>query len=126
MNLWAGWSAPCLKKLDSFGRWWSQALTGARQVLIAESLEPERFMTPQLDGFDDRSPALRERHVQATYAPRNCMEVYAAVKNVLGFVQQNAIIAPGDPLGPDFDPGRVYGPLQGRRLLLGTRWAVGR
>lgn len=81
---------------------------------------------PEFDGFPDRSPSFSEHHVQATYAPGNGMELYAAVKNVLGFVQQNAIIAPDDPFGPDFDPGRVYGPLQGRRLLVGARWAVSR
>ncbi|MHB1223188.1 MAG: TonB-dependent receptor [Gemmatimonadaceae bacterium] len=81
---------------------------------------------PRFAGFPDRSPWFGEHHVQATYAPRPGVELYGALKNALGFVQRDAIIAPHDPFGPDFDPGRVYGPLQGRRLVVGARWAVGR
>ena len=81
---------------------------------------------PHFAGFADRSPWFGEHHVQATLVPRAGVELYAAVKNALGFVQRDAIIAPHDPFGPDFDPARVYGPLQGRRVLVGARWAVGR
>jgi hypothetical protein len=40
-------------------------------------------------------------------------------------VQANPIIDPRHPFGSDFDTARVYGPIQGRRVLLGMRYALG-
>lgn len=81
---------------------------------------------PRFAGHPDRSPWFGEHHLQATFAPRAGLELHAAVKNLLGFVQRDAIIAPHDPFSSEFDPGRVYGPLQGRRVMAGARWTVGR
>lgn len=81
---------------------------------------------PHFDGFPGRSPWFSEHHLQATFQPRAGMEIYGAVKNLFDLVQRDAIIAPHDPFGPDFDTGRVYAPLQGRRMQLGARWTVGR
>ncbi|MBC7842793.1 MAG: TonB-dependent receptor [Gemmatimonadaceae bacterium] len=81
---------------------------------------------PRFDGLPDRSPWLTEQHVQFTKRVRRGAEVYAAVKNVFDYVQRNAIIDPFNPFGDAFATERVYGPLQGRRVVLGVRHAVGR
>jgi hypothetical protein len=45
---------------------------------------------------------------------------------VFDYVQRDAIIDPAHPFGNDFDTARVYAPLQGRRVLAGMRYIIGR
>ena len=81
---------------------------------------------PQFDGLASRSPWFTEQHLQVTHRPRRGPEVYAAVKNLTNFVQRDAIIDPFNPFGDRFDTARVYGPLQGRRFVVGLRHTAGR
>ncbi len=81
---------------------------------------------PQFAGLPGRSPWFTEQHVQFTHRLRNGPDVYVAVKNLFDFVQRDAIIDPFNPFGDRFDTARVYGPLQGRRLVVGLRQVVGR
>jgi outer membrane receptor for ferrienterochelin and colicins len=80
---------------------------------------------PRFDGLPSRSPWLTEQHVQGTWSLRSGVNVYGAVKNIFDYVQANPIIDPWHPFGSDFDTARVYGPIQGRRVLLGMRYALG-
>lgn len=81
---------------------------------------------PRFEGLASRSPWFTEQHLQATLRRPRAPEVYVAVKNLFGFVQRDAIIDPFNPFGDRFDTARVYGPLQGRRYVVGVRHAVGR
>ncbi len=81
---------------------------------------------PKFDGLSSRSPWFTEQHVQFTRRKPGAPELYLAVKNVFNFVQRDAIVDPFNPFGDRFDTARVYGPLQGRRLLVGVRQVVGR
>ncbi|HEX3157132.1 MAG TPA: TonB-dependent receptor [Gemmatimonadaceae bacterium] len=81
---------------------------------------------PAFEGLADRSPWLTEQHVQATHTLRTGVELFAAVKNVFGTVQDDPLVDAANPFGDRFDTARVYGPTQGRRVLLGGRWVVGR
>jgi outer membrane receptor for ferrienterochelin and colicins len=81
---------------------------------------------PQFDGLPGRSPWFTEQHVQLTRRMRNGPDLYVAVKNLFDFVQRDAIIDPFNPFGDAFDTARVYGPLQGRRVVVGLRQVVGR
>lgn len=81
---------------------------------------------PQFEGLAPRSPWFTEQHLQFTRRRPGSPEVYVAVKNLFDFVQRDAIVDPFDPFGDRFDTARVYGPLQGRRLLFGVRHVVGR
>ena len=76
---------------------------------------------PQFDGLPSRSPWFTEQHLQFTRKQRNGLDLYVAVKNLFDFVQRDAIIDPFNPFGDRFDTARVYGPLQGRRVLFGVR-----
>jgi hypothetical protein len=81
---------------------------------------------PALAGHAVRSRWVSEQHVQATKTLREGVELYAAVKNVLDWTQADPLVDPANPFGDAFDTARVYGPVQGRRVLVGGRWAVGR
>jgi len=81
---------------------------------------------PQFDGLASNSPWFSEQHLQFTHRRREGTELYLAIKNLFGFVQRDAIIDPFNPFGDRFDTARVYGPLQGRRLLVGARHTIGR
>jgi outer membrane receptor for ferrienterochelin and colicins len=81
---------------------------------------------PHFDGLPSRSGWFTEQHLQATARMRPGVELYAAVKNVFDYVQRDAIIDPAHPFGNDFDTARVYAPLQGRRVLAGMRYTIGR
>jgi outer membrane receptor for ferrienterochelin and colicins len=81
---------------------------------------------PTFPGRARRSPWYGEHHVQATRAFATGVEVYAAVKNLFDYQQQDPLIDPGDPFGDTFDTFYVYGPVQGRRFVLGARYSVGR
>ena len=50
--------------------------------------------------------------------------VYGGAENITGFVQQNPIIDVQNPFGTDFDASMVWGPMHGRTLYLGFRWAL--
>lgn len=81
---------------------------------------------PEFEGLASRSPWFTEQHLQGTLPLGNGPTAFVAVKNLFNFVQQNAIIDPGNPFGDRFDTARVYGPLQGRRVMIGLRQSVGR
>jgi outer membrane receptor for ferrienterochelin and colicins len=49
------------------------------------------------------------------------MELYAGVKNIFNYTQPSPLIDPQNPYGPNFDTAYAYGPLQGRRYLVGLR-----
>ena len=81
---------------------------------------------PLFDGLASRSQWFTEQHLQITQRVAEWPEMYVAVKNVFDFVQRDAIIDSFNPFGDRFDTARVYGPLQGRRVLFGVRRTIGR
>ncbi len=81
---------------------------------------------PRFDGLSSRSPWFTEQHLQFTRRRAGAPDLYVAVKNLFNFVQRDAIVDPFNPFGDRFDTARVYGPLQGRRLLFGVRQIVSR
>ncbi len=70
---------------------------------------------------DSYSPWFTEQNVQLTVRPNNQVELYLSIKNFLNYTQKNAIIDPGNPFGDSFDTSYVYGPLLGRRFMVGVR-----
>lgn len=81
---------------------------------------------PKFDGLASVSPWFTEQHVQMTRQLRRGPALYVAVKNVFGYVQRDPIVDAANPFGDRFDTARVFGPLQGRRVLFGVRHMVGR
>ncbi|MCC7053948.1 MAG: TonB-dependent receptor [Gemmatimonadaceae bacterium] len=81
---------------------------------------------PRFEGLPSRSPWFTEQHLQFTHRARGGPDLYIAVKNLFDYVQRDAIIDPFNPFGDRFDTARVFGPLQGRRVLVGVRHTAGR
>jgi outer membrane receptor for ferrienterochelin and colicins len=81
---------------------------------------------PRFAGLPSRSPWFTEQHLQFAERIRRGSDVYVAVKNLFDYVQRDPIIDPQHPFGADFDTARVFGPLQGRRVMVGVRSILGR
>ncbi len=52
--------------------------------------------------------------------------VYLGAENITGSRQHDAIIAADDPFGPYFDGSMIWGPVHGRKLYAGFRFAIDR
>jgi outer membrane receptor for ferrienterochelin and colicins len=72
------------------------------------------------------SPAYSLHNLQASYALPRGGSLILSLQNLGDFRQGSPLIAPDDPFGEDFDTSYVWGPIVGRRLSLGFRWASGR
>ncbi|HRP07846.1 MAG TPA: TonB-dependent receptor, partial [Gemmatimonadales bacterium] len=81
-----------------------------------------RMALPELGGVTEHSPWFTEQHLQVTteLAPSRYLTV--GIRNLFDTRQRNPLVAPHDPFGPDFDTYRVWGPVQGRRLLVAMQW----
>jgi hypothetical protein len=49
---------------------------------------------------------------------------YAGAENLGNFTQKEAIIAPTDPFGTDFDACRIWGPVFGRMVYMGIKYTL--
>ena len=52
--------------------------------------------------------------------------VYLGSENLTSFVQENPIIDVANPGSSDFDASMVWGPMHGRKIYIGFRWALDR
>jgi outer membrane receptor for ferrienterochelin and colicins len=52
------------------------------------------------------------------------LSVYAGCDNVFNFMQHNAILLPDQPFAPEFDASLIYGPMDGRIIYAGIRYAI--
>lgn len=94
---------------------WSGRLTGPMQLPSYPALDlPTRsawFSMHNLQARTDLTPAL---------------SLSLGVRNLLNYTQRSPLIAPDRPFSDDFDTAYAYGPLQGRRMMIGMQWNVGR
>lgn len=81
---------------------------------------------PEFTGKASRSPWYAEQAVQVTRRLAPNTFFIGALRNLANFRQADPIINPQDPFGPGFDTFHVFGPVQGRRLLLGVQHNVPR
>lgn len=81
---------------------------------------------PVFEGLPDRSPWYTEQALQATVRLAPNTFVIAAVRNLSDYRQPDPVVHPEDPFGPAFDTARVFGPVQGRRIMLGVQRNVPR
>lgn len=52
------------------------------------------------------------------------LSIYCGVENMTGYTQKSPIIDVQNPFGNNFDATMVWGPLHGRTIYLGLRWAL--
>jgi outer membrane cobalamin receptor len=82
-------------------------------------------------------PDLNNPLWETTFAPFTIMNgqitkyfktwsVYLGAENLTNFIQQNPIIDVENTESPNFDASMIWGPLHGRKIYLGFRWAINR
>lgn len=54
------------------------------------------------------------------------ISIQYGVRNLFNYTQNSPLIRPDAPFSGDFDTAYAYGPLQGRRYLLGMQWELGK
>ncbi|HMT30041.1 MAG TPA: TonB-dependent receptor, partial [Bacteroidia bacterium] len=73
--------------------------------------------------IDNKSPEFFTFSAQITRVFNN-WEVYAGGENLSDFRQENPIIGANDPFGEGFDATNIWGPVMGRKIYLGFRFAI--
>lgn len=73
-----------------------------------------------------RSPTYTVHDLQLEWDVGDGLQLYGGVRNLFDYRQGSPLIDPGNPFGGSFDTNYVYGPIQGRRLYGGLRFAQGR
>lgn len=79
---------------------------------------------PEYPGYSAISEVYTEQNIKISRPLSREFEVYASVKNLFNYTQQDPLVAPAQPFSDEFATDRVYGPLQGRRLMAGIRYMV--
>jgi outer membrane receptor for ferrienterochelin and colicin len=74
-------------------------------------------------GYGDYSPDYYMVHSQITRKFKK-FDVYAGIENLTNFVQHDPILGYEQPFEPGFDAGVMWGPLLGRMVYAGLRYAI--
>ena len=79
---------------------------------------------PSAYRLGDFSPAYPTVHAQVSRSlgSRHPVEVYLGTENLTNRSQEQLILAPQDPFGPEFDASLVWGPVTGRMFYGGIRF----
>lgn len=79
---------------------------------------------PDYPGRSGESTVFSEHNLKLSYKIKPVLELYLLGKNLLNYVQKDPIIAPDRPFSEEFATDYVFGPLQGRRIMLGVRYQL--
>lgn len=83
-----------------------------------------KMRLPEYPGRDLYSKAFSEHNLKLTKIFSDRFEMFLAGKNLLNYIQSDAIIAPDQPFSDEFATDYVYGPLQGRRFIIGIKYSL--
>ena len=72
----------------------------------------------------ENSPWFTLQHLQLNKKFNSQLSTYIGVKNILDYTQESPIIDSENPFGEDFDTAYAYGPMQGRRFVLGISFKL--
>ena len=101
-------------------RKWAFDFTGQ---LNGQSRLPDTRMNPPEYQLEEFSPQYVVLHAQVSKRFK-WFEIYVGGENLTDFRQEDPILAPDDPFGPNFDASMVWGPLLGRRFYAGIRYTL--
>jgi len=73
-----------------------------------------------------RSPSYAVQNLKATVVWTGGLETWLAFNNLFDFRQGSPLVDAANPFGDAFDTTYVWGPVRGRQVLVGARWAVSR
>lgn len=85
---------------------------------------PSTTSNPAEYKFDTQSPSFATINGQVSKEIKKDFTVYLGGENLLDFRQENAILQSEDPFGDFFDASLVWGPIQGRVVYVGLRYAI--
>lgn len=74
--------------------------------------------------LDDSSPSFFMMNAQISKSWQQKFDVYVGVENILGYKQENPIIASGNPFSDYFDSSLIWGPISGRNIYFGIRYKI--
>lgn len=77
----------------------------------------------ELGQLPSLSPTFTTLNFQATREFRK-WSIYGGAMNITDFKQKNPIIAANDPFSSRFDASNIWGPIEGRRIYVGLRFAI--
>ncbi len=98
-------------KFDLTGHWFEQSR------LPSTAIMPIDYVAPT----DPESYYTFNAQITRTFKK---FEVYVGGENLLNYRQDNPIITPEDPFGPNFDASLVWGPIVGRNIYFGLRFKI--
>ena len=73
---------------------------------------------------EESSPWFTLQNLQFNKRFNNQLSSYFAIKNIINYTQESPIIDPENPFGDNFDTAYAYGPMQGRRFVLGISYKL--
>ena len=85
---------------------------------------PGTQSNPEPYRLQEYSPAFSLVNLQLGKTLFERLELYAGIENLLGFVQEDPILASEDPFGPWFDSSLIWGPVYGRKFYGGLRFRI--
>ncbi|MEO6834241.1 MAG: TonB-dependent receptor, partial [Chitinophagaceae bacterium] len=99
-------------KFDLTTQWFGQ------KRLPNTSTNPEAYQLAQY------SPSYFQINGQITKQFNKVWDVYVGVENLTNYMQDNAIVSANSPFSPYFDASMVWGPINGRMVYAGMRFAM--
>lgn len=85
---------------------------------------PGTETNPEPYRLEDSSPSFSVVNLQVGKALGKRLEIYGGIENLLGFIQEDPILASEDPFGPYFDSSLIWGPIFGRKFYAGLRYRI--
>ena len=73
---------------------------------------------------EETSPWFTLQHLQLNKRFNNQLSTYIGIKNIFDYTQDSPLIDADNPFGDNFDTAYAYGPLQGRRFVLGISFKL--
>lgn len=86
---------------------------------------PDTSGNPEEYQLDTEFPAFAIMNAQITKYFRS-WSIYFGAENLTGFRQENPVLAADQPFGEHFDASLLWGPIDGRKVYLGIRFAIER
>lgn len=87
---------------------------------------PYTMSNPYIYQRMDHSPAyvLMNAQISKTVGKKHPIDLYIGGENLTNFMQEDAMVAPGQPFSPYFDASMIWGPVTGRQIYGGFRYKI--
>ncbi|MFD2532701.1 TonB-dependent receptor [Gracilimonas halophila] len=83
-----------------------------------------KMKLPEYPDRSDLSNTFTEQNLKLTKSFKNGVQFFMAGMNLFDYTQKNPLVAPQDPFSDEFATDYVFGPIQGRRFLMGISFDI--